>query len=219
MRERRSVSLIRKWGIEPGNYALFLGRFSPEKNCHLLIEAFERLDSAAQLVMAGGSLPSDPYAKQLYRHCNDRIRLMNYVSGEAFEEMLTNAMLFVLPSDIEGLSLALLEAMGAGLCVLASDIPENRELVDGAGFTFKKGDVADLERMLHLLINDPEARKEAGRRAKRRIQEEYLWEKIAAQVEQVYINLYGWKQGPRARSHDLVTLLSERGNAAWRESA
>ena len=51
------------------------------------------------------------------------------------DELLTNAMLFVLPSDLEGLSLALLDAMGAGVCVLASDIPENREVVDGSGFT------------------------------------------------------------------------------------
>ena len=48
-------------------------------------------------------------------------------------------MLFVLPSDLEGLSLALLDAMGAGLCVLASDIPENREAVEDAGFTFRQG--------------------------------------------------------------------------------
>jgi glycosyltransferase involved in cell wall biosynthesis len=51
-------------------------------------------------------------------------------------ERLTNAMLFVLPSDLEGLSLALLDAMGAGLCVLTSDVPENREAVEQAGFTF-----------------------------------------------------------------------------------
>jgi glycosyltransferase involved in cell wall biosynthesis len=161
--------------------------------------------------MAGGSLPSDPYSKQLYRHATDRIRLMNYVSGDAFEELLTNAMLFVLPSDIEGLSLALLESMGAGLCVLASDIPENRELVDGAGFTFKKGDIADLERMLRLLINDSEARNDAGRRAKQRIQDEYLWDKFAAQVQQVYLDLYGCKE-LQAKSHDSPTLCSEREN-------
>jgi glycosyltransferase involved in cell wall biosynthesis len=62
-----------------------------------------------------------------------------------------NAALFVLPSELEGLSLALLDAMAAGVCVLASDIPENNEVVDGAGFTFQRGDQADVERMLDLL--------------------------------------------------------------------
>jgi glycosyltransferase involved in cell wall biosynthesis len=79
--ERRPVSLIRGWGIEPGNYVLYLGRFSPEKNCHLLIEAFERINTATQLVLAGGSRSSDPYARRLYEHASERIRLVDYAAG------------------------------------------------------------------------------------------------------------------------------------------
>lgn len=120
----------------------------------------------------------------------------------------------MLPSEIEGLSLALLEAMAAGLCVLTSDIPENRELVDGVGFTFKNGDVQDLERMLRLLISDSEVRKAAGRNAKKRMQEGYLWPKIACQVEQVYLEMMGWKQGPRSDSTELLSIGTGRGGAA-----
>jgi glycosyltransferase involved in cell wall biosynthesis len=120
------------------------------------------------------------------------VRLLDYVSGDAFDELLTNAMLFVLPSDLEGLSLALLEAMGAGLCVLASDIPENRELVDGAGFLFRPGDGADLQRMLRLLMADREVREAAGKAAKQRIQEQYLWPKIVQEVEETYLETIGW---------------------------
>jgi glycosyltransferase involved in cell wall biosynthesis len=101
-------------------------------------------------------------------------------------------MLFVLPSDLEGLSLALLEAMGAGLCVLVSDVPENRELVDGVGFTFKHGDQEDLERMLGLLLSSPEIRKAAGKAAKQRIQDHYLWPNIAREIEQTYLRMMGW---------------------------
>ncbi len=78
-------------------------------------------------------------------------------------------MLFVLPSDLEGLSLALLDAMGAGVCVLASDIPENRELVEGCGFTFRQGNAADLERMLRVLISEPEIRNAAARKARAKV--------------------------------------------------
>ena len=94
---------------------------------------------------------------------------------------------------MEGLSLALLEAMAAGLCTLVSDIPENRELVDGVGFTFSRGDVADLERMLRLLIADREIREDAGRSAKRRIEYQYLWPKIAKEIEGVYLGIIGSK--------------------------
>jgi len=103
-------------------------------------------------------------------------------------------MLFVLPSDMEGLSLALLEAMGAGLCVLASDIPVNRELVSGAGYLFKPGDVADLGKMMRLLTRDNQLREAAGKAAKRRIQEQYQWSNIAAQIEHVYLEMAGWEE-------------------------
>ena len=88
-------------------------------------------------------------------------------------------MLFVLPSDLEGLSVALLDAMGAGVCVLASDIRENRELVDGSGFTFRHGDRNDLERMLRLLISEPEIRKSAASHARETVWEHYLWSRVA----------------------------------------
>src|ERR1700739_4253415 len=107
-------------------------------------------------------------------------------------------MLFVLPSDLEGLSLALLEAMGAGICVLASDIPENRELVDGAGFTFKRGDARDLERMLRILIASPDLREDAGRAAQDRIRNQYQWPTIAAEIERIYYGMLGWNELERS---------------------
>ena len=120
---------------------------------------------------------------------SDRIRLLDWVSGDELEELLTNAMLFVLPSDLEGLSLALLDAMGAGICVLASDVPENRELVDGVGYIFKRGDVDDLERMLRLLISRPELRSAAAQRAQERVRQNYLWPGIAQRISQTYWQL------------------------------
>jgi glycosyltransferase involved in cell wall biosynthesis len=107
------------------------------------------------------------------------------------DELLTNAMLFVLPSDLEGLSLALLDAMGAGLCVLSSDVPENREAVADAGFTFRSGDVADLADRLRFLIANQTVREAAGLAARRRISEHYQWPEIAADVERVYFETMG----------------------------
>jgi glycosyltransferase involved in cell wall biosynthesis len=102
-------------------------------------------------------------------------------------------MMFVLPSDLEGLSLALLDAMGAGLCVLSSDVAENREAVAEAGFTFRRGDAADLADRLRFLIANPAVREAAGQAAKRRIREHYQWSQIAAEIEKVYLETMGWK--------------------------
>jgi glycosyltransferase involved in cell wall biosynthesis len=143
--------------------------------------------------MAGASSYCDDYSRQLRTHASERIKMLDWVSGEALDELLTNAMVFVLPSDLEGLSLALLDAMGAGLCVLASDVAENREAVDDAGFTFRRGDVADLADRLRFLIANPAVREAAGRAAKRRIREHYQWTKIAAEIERVYFETMGWE--------------------------
>jgi glycosyltransferase involved in cell wall biosynthesis len=194
IRRRRGQAQLAAWGLEPDNYILFLGRFSPEKNCDLLIKAYANIETPVKLVMAGGSSHTDGYVHELRKHQNDRICMLDWVSGEALEELLTNAMLFVLPSDLEGLSMALLDAMGAGVCVLASDVPENREAVEGAGFTFKHGNVHDLERMLRLLISEPQVREEAARNARERVRERYLWPQIAKQIELAYWELMSEKR-------------------------
>jgi glycosyltransferase involved in cell wall biosynthesis len=193
LRDRRAPDRIVDWGLEPERYILFLGRFSPEKGCHRLIEAYEHLDTDIKLVMAGASSYCDDYSRELRTHASEKIKLLDWVSGEALDELLTNAMLFVLPSDLEGLSLALLDAMGAGLCVLTSDVPENREAIEDAGFTFRRGDVTDLADRLRFLIANPAVREAAGEAAKRRIREQYQWSEIASEIERVYFETMGWK--------------------------
>ena len=152
-----------------------------------------KLDTGVKLVMAGASSYCDDYSRELRTHASDRIRMLDWVSGETLDELLTNAMIFVLPSDLEGLSLALLDAMGAGLCVLTSDVPENREVVDEAGFTFQRGNAADLADRLRFLIANRAVREAAGKAAKRRIREQYQWQKIAGDIEEAYFEMIGEK--------------------------
>jgi glycosyltransferase involved in cell wall biosynthesis len=198
LRERRAPDKILQWGLQPQRYIHFLGRFSPEKGCHLLLEAYERLDTDIKLVLAGASSFCNEYSRELKTHANERIKLLDWVSGDTLDDLLTNAMLFVLPSDLEGLSLALLDAMGAGLCVVASDIPENREAVEDAGFTFRRGNPADLAERLRFLIANPAVREAAGAAAKRRIREEYQWSEVARRVEQTYFEMMGWSSAGKS---------------------
>jgi len=191
--QHRPVRRLRDWDLLPDNYVLFLGRLSPEKNCHLLIEAFEKIRTDMKLVLAGGSSHSDAYVASLLRHESDRIRFLPWISGSDLEELLSNAALFVLPSELEGLSLALLDAMAAGVCVLTSDIPENREVVEGAGFTFRRGDSSDLAERLRFLIANPAVREAAGKTARGRIEEQYQWQKIAEDIERAYLEVLGRK--------------------------
>jgi glycosyltransferase involved in cell wall biosynthesis len=214
MREWRKPRKILEWDLEAGNYVLFLGRFSPEKGCHLLVEAFKKIDTDMKLVMAGASSYCDAYSRELRTHASDRIGILDWVSGETLDELLTNAAIFVLPSDLEGLSLALLDAMGAGLCVLASDVPENREVVDGAGFTFQRGNVTDLADRLRFLIENPAIREAAGKAAKNRIREQYQWQKVASDIEKAYFDLLGWKVKTIPRKRSTRAMAAGEGGAA-----
>jgi glycosyltransferase involved in cell wall biosynthesis len=123
-----------------------------------------------------------------------------------------------LPSDLEGLSLALLDAMGAGLCVLTSDVPENREVVDGAGFTFQRGSAADLADRLRFLIANPAAREAAGRTAKKRIEEQYQWQKVAEGIEKVYFKILGSElvEAPARKPNARVVADGEKGGTERR---
>lgn len=157
-----------------------------------------------QLVLAGGSSHTDKYATDLRRHASDRIQIIDWVSGNALEELLSNAALFVLPSDMEGMSLSLLDAMSAGVCVLASDLPENLEVICDAGFSFKAGDVGDLRRMLAFLLADTKLREETGRRAQERVLQNYLWENVAAEMSLLYESLVG--ASPKKLNIEIDTL-------------
>jgi glycosyltransferase involved in cell wall biosynthesis len=187
--KRRIGSQLERFDLASEGYALYLWRFSPEKNCDLLIDAFEKTKTSMKLVLAGGSSHTNDYAARLREHESARMKFLDWLSGDALEEVLTNAALFILPSDIEGLSLALLDAMEAGLCVLATDVPENCEVIEDTGFVFKRGDVADLQRMLGLLLSAERIREIAGASAQHRVREHYLWGKVANKIADVYADL------------------------------
>jgi glycosyltransferase involved in cell wall biosynthesis len=115
---------------------------------------------------------------------------------------------------LEGLSLALLDAMGAGVCALTSDIPENCEVVEGAGYTFEAGNAGDLARMLRMLLADPQARRKAGRNAQARIRDHYLWPGIATEVSRLYAELSGRARPTAASLPVAVTPEEGRRRAA-----
>lgn len=97
------------------------------------------MDTEKKLVIAGGCSHSQEYMDEIRRICatDHRIVLTGFVQGRELEELYSNAWLFVLPSDIEGMAISLLEAMSYGNCCLVSDIPENTEVIQQCGYTFR----------------------------------------------------------------------------------
>ena len=185
---RPADEIEKRWGLEKNSYILFLGRLVPEKRPELLIEAFKRLDTDKRLVIAGGASDTSEYEKQLrdMAEGDKRILFTGFVTGNTLAELYSNAYCYVLPSDVEGMPMSLLEAMSYGCCCVTSDIPECADVLAGSGRTFKHGDVDDLLRVLAGLINAPEFAGDLGEAAKSHVLSTYDWDSVVERTLAVY---------------------------------
>ena len=153
-----------KYGLKKDGYLLFLARLVPEKAAHTLIEAYEKSDVDLPLVIAGGSSHSSEYEMQIRdmaKKSAKRIITTGFVQGRELEELYSNCALYILPSEIEGMPLSLLEAMSYGCLCLTSDIKENANVTGECGLHFRKGDVNSLVQELdEAVCNLEELRKQ-----------------------------------------------------------
>lgn len=183
------ANLIREtFGLEGQDYILFLGRLVPEKGLRYLIEAFRRVDTRKKLVIAGGSSDTDSFTRELHAMAqgDDRIIFTGFVQGQLLEELYSNAWVYTLPSDLEGMPLSLLEAMSYGNCCLVSDIPECADVVEDNAFLFRRGDVNDLREKLQTVCNDAEAVNRYKACSADFICDKYNWDSVVAQTMQLY---------------------------------
>jgi glycosyltransferase involved in cell wall biosynthesis len=180
---------IRAMGLEPGRYVLFVGRLVPEKGVHLLVEAHRKFASDWTLAIAGEGHFTDEYVERCRSAAGGQVRFLGSVYGNELASLWKHAALVVLPSSMEGLSIALLEAMSYGRAVLASDIPENREVLEEIGEVFRAGDPNDLGRRLQELLESPSKRSEMGRLGGERIRERYGWDRAVQETAKIYQSL------------------------------
>ena len=177
-----------KYGLEKDSYILYLGRMVPEKGCHYLVDAFKKLHTNKKLVIAGGSSDTHWYIDQLKEQAggDDRIIFTGFVDGALREELYSNAYLFVLPSDLEGMPLCLLEAMSYGNCVITSDIEECYNVVHDNGIVFRKGDVDDLAQKLTYALEHPNAVRMFKWLAAEYVCTRFPWDKIVVETLKLY---------------------------------
>ncbi len=177
------------YGLEKDEYILFLGRLVPEKGVKYLVEAYKMLHTDKKLVIAGGSSDTAGYQQELRNLAGDdkRIVFTGFVQGKVLEELYSNAYVYVLPSDLEGMPLSLLEAMSYGNCSLTSDIPECATVIGDHGVTFEKGNVTMLADKLQMLCDNPETVCDYKANAADYICEKYSWDDVCSKT----LSLYG----------------------------
>lgn len=185
----RPVNQIKeKWGLDAGSYLLYLGRLVPEKRPELLIEAFKELDTDKRLVIAGGGSDTSEYEASLRDAAqgDPRVLFTGFVNGEPLEELYSNCYAYVLPSDVEGMPMSLLEAMAYGRCCVTSDIPECAGVLAGNGVTFEKGSADSLRAALRGLLADGNRGRVLGTAAKAHVEKTYNWDSVVERTLSLY---------------------------------
>lgn len=185
-----ACEIEKKYGLRKDGYILFLARIVPEKGLHYLIEAFGQVETDKKLVIAGGISHSQEYMTKIRTMAaqDDRIIMTDFVQGRVLEELCSNAYLFVLPSDVEGMAVSLLEAMSYGNCCLVSDIEENMEVVQNHAISFRKSDVSDLKEKLEDLLAHPEKVEGMKEESADYICDKYNWDDVVEQTLHIYRN-------------------------------
>ena len=185
----REANLItEKFGLKKDSYILFLGRLVPEKGIRYLVEAFKNVKTDRKLVIAGGSSDTDSFMAELKELAkgDDRILFTGFVQGAMLDELYSNAYIYTLPSDLEGMPLSLLEAMSYGNCCLVSDIPECAEVVEDKALIFKKADVEDLQEKLQDACDHPEKVDAHKKQAADFICKKYNWDEVTKETMALY---------------------------------
>lgn len=186
--EIREVYEIKKFGLEKDEYVLYLGRIVPEKGEHYLIEAFKKINTDKKLVIAGGISDTIGYGKELkdLAKGDDRIIFTGFVQGRILEELYSNAYVYCLPSDLEGMPLSLLEAMSYGNCCLTSDIAECTEVIENKAVIFKKSSIENLKEKLEWVLENREVVEKYKREAADFICSKYSWDDVVEQTLELY---------------------------------
>ena len=185
----RQADLIQnKYGLKKDSYILYLGRIVPEKGLRYLIQAFKQVETDKKLVIAGGSSDTDEFMLELKSMAqdDDRIIFTGFVQGQTLEELYSNAYIYTLPSDLEGMPLSLLEAMSYGNCCVVSNISECTEVVQDKAVVFEKSSVLDLKDKLQNLCNDVGLTNAYKKNASEYICNKYNWNDVVKRTLELY---------------------------------
>lgn len=185
---REAKEILNQYGLKEDSYILYLGRIVPEKGLRYLIEAFQQVQTDKKLVIAGGSSDTQGFLDEIKELAKEdqRILFTGFVQGTILDELYSNAYIYTLPSDLEGMPLSLLEAMSYGNCCLTSDISECKEVVEDKAIVFQKSNVSDLKQKLQALCDSPAIVQKYKAEAADFICKKYNWDDVVRKTIELY---------------------------------
>lgn len=175
----KEPELIKSFGLSKNSYILFLARLTPEKGVHYLIEAYKKMQTDIKLVIAGDGSFTDTYVSEIKASAKDipSIIFTGNVSGDLLYELFSNCRLFVLPSTIEGMPIALLEAMSYGNHCIVSDIDANLAVIENGvyGDSFENKNPDDLRQKIEAALSDENRSERIGWLSMQNSIKKYNW--------------------------------------------
>lgn len=187
--DRKEAEIItEKYGLSKDSYISIVSRLTAEKGVHYLIDAYNKITTDKKLVIAGDTSDTDDYVKMLKEKAGDNPNIIftGFVSGDTLKEIYSNAYISVLPSDLEGMSLCLLEALAYKNALLCSDIPENTSVAEDRAIYFKKGNIDDLAEKLQQLCSDSSLVEKFRNGVDEFILNKYSWHDVAKSTIELY---------------------------------
>ncbi len=190
-----TTETLRRLGLEPGRYFLYVSRMEPENNALLVRQAFEEVETEMKLVLVGDAPYAQAYIREVRRTRDPRILFPGAIYGTGYHELLSHCFAYIHATEVGGTHPALIEAMGREALVLYLDTAENAEVAAGAGLAFRKDDLA--ARMREVLGMEEAERSEWRRRAVERVRERYSWEAVTDAYERLLLRLAGRRRPER----------------------
>ncbi len=187
---REPGETLRKLGLKPREYVLYVGRLVPENCAHHLVEAWQGLDTEMKCVIVGDAPYAEDYKAQLRSYHDPRVIMPGYVFGEGYWELASNAYAFVLTSGVGGTHPALVESMAFGNCVVVHDTPENRETLGDAGLIYNGALGGEgLRPVLQRLLDDPALVEAYRQKAAARAARKFSWEAVTDAYEALFYDV------------------------------
>ncbi len=209
--EREDRPPVWKFGIEGEPFVLYVGRLVPEKACDTLIGAFQKVNPRGKLVMAGEASYTSSYVNRLKEIAGPNVVFTGPLHEPDLDLLYSGASVYVQGSRVEGLSMALLEAMSYGIATIVSDIPANLEAVGEAALVFPVGNEERLSQLISQVFHDEALRHEVGKRCRARVATAFRWDSVVDATELLYRRLAGGKEA----ATDLEKATGHRHHAAF----
>jgi glycosyltransferase involved in cell wall biosynthesis len=183
-----ATDYIEELGLKKRGYVVFVGALVPDKGPDILVDAYRDVETDMPLIVVGDSPFAPDYRKALHEAAarDDRVRMLGYVYGDKYRQLVANAHTYVHPLRSDGTSPALLQAMGYGSCIVISSNPEALSAVGDGALPFEYGSSADLARKLQRVIDEPELGEDLRRRASARAAAEYNWDTVTQDHRDIY---------------------------------